>query len=136
MNIQQITWDEALPVRHCVLWPTKSLLFCKVEGDEAANHYGAFVDGQLVCVASIYIDGNKARLRKFATLSEFQSKGIGTKVIEYLVSELKDLNIGYFWCDARTSALGFYQKFGLQTEGSEFKKSSVSYYKMAVRWDL
>lgn len=136
MIIQKITWDEALPVRHCVLWPTKPLLFCKVEGDEAANHYGAFVDDKLVCVASIYIDGDKARLRKFATLLEFQSNGIGTKVIKHVISELKESSVDYFWCDARTSALGFYEKLGLQKQGIEFKKSGVLYYKMAVQWNV
>ncbi|WP_430520069.1 hypothetical protein [Aliivibrio sp.] len=30
--------DEALPIRHEVLWPTKPMLFCKVDGDETAKH--------------------------------------------------------------------------------------------------
>ncbi|MGF1887175.1 GNAT family N-acetyltransferase [Photobacterium profundum] len=134
MNIQQVTWEEALPLRHRVLWPNKSVSFCKVKGDESATHYGAFINGELVCVASVYIDGNEARLRKFATLHEHQGKGIGSKIIEYIVLNLKCLNVRYFWCDARTTALGFYQKFGLEVEGCEFDKSGVSYYKMSVQW--
>lgn len=135
MKIQQITWEEALPVRHCVLWPNKSVLFCKVKGDESATHYGAFINGELVCVASVYIDGKEARLRKFATVHAHQGKGIGSKVIKYVVLNLKGLNVSYFWCDARTTALGFYQKLGLEVEGSEFDKSGVSYYRMSRRWD-
>ncbi|PSV48298.1 hypothetical protein C9J47_07160 [Photobacterium indicum] len=82
------------------------------------------------------MDGDKARLRKFATLLEFQNNGIGTKVIKHIISELKDSSVDYFWCDARTSALGFYEKLGLQKQGIEFKKSGVLYYKMAVQWNL
>ncbi|EAS45000.1 acetyltransferase, GNAT family protein [Photobacterium profundum 3TCK] len=93
MNIQQVTWEEALPLRRRVLWPNKSVSFCKVKGDESATHYGAFINGELVCVASVYIDGNEARLRKFATLHEHQGKGIGSKVIEYIVLNLKCLNV-------------------------------------------
>lgn len=132
MKIDAIHWQDALPIRHQVLWPDKSLDFCSVAGDETANHYGVHVNGQLVCVASIYIDGSNARLRKFATLPSHQGKGIGSQVIAHIIDELKGLNIRFFWCDARTRAVGFYQKFGLTVQGEEFKKSDVAYNKMVI----
>ncbi|KAA8678409.1 GNAT family N-acetyltransferase [Vibrio gigantis] len=134
MEIKQISATEVLAVRHQVLWPDKPMSFCRIPDDDQATHYGAFVGEMLVCVASIYIQGHEARLRKFATLPEFQGQGIGSNVIEHSISNLKDLNIRYFWCDARTTALGFYQKFGMAAEGSEFEKSGVRYYKMSVHW--
>ncbi|HAS6548312.1 TPA: GNAT family N-acetyltransferase [Vibrio parahaemolyticus] len=134
MDIRKVSTAEVLPIRHLVLWPDKSPSFCEVEGDRSAIHYGAFVDGKLVCVASVYNNGLEARLRKFATLPEHQRKGIGTKVIMHLINDLKRENVSYFWCDARTSALSFYQKFGLCVEGEEFQKSNVSYFKMSVSW--
>lgn len=33
MDIRTISWDEALPIRHEVLWANESLLFCQVDGD-------------------------------------------------------------------------------------------------------
>ncbi|MCG3863254.1 MULTISPECIES: GNAT family N-acetyltransferase [unclassified Photobacterium] len=133
MNIKRITWEQALAVRHQVLWPTKSALFCKVEGDETASHYGAFVNKQLVCVASIYREGDMARLRKFATLVEYQGQGIGTAVIQYIFSYLETTNVTHFWCDARTSAIGFYQHLGMTISGDTFYKSDVEYVKMACQ---
>ena len=133
MKIQTIQWAEALPVRHQVLWPNKPPLFCKVDGDEAATHYGAFVDGKLVSVASIYVEGNRARLRKFATLPSYQGKGIGTKIISHIVRALQEIGIEYFWCDARKNAVSFYRKFGLEQQGEEFQKSGIPYYKMEVQ---
>ena len=47
--------------------------------------------------------------------------------------ELETSGIDYFWCDARKSAVGFYQKFGLDKQGEEFTKSGIPYYKMAVK---
>jgi ribosomal protein S18 acetylase RimI-like enzyme len=134
MDIRKVTTTEVLPIRHLVLWPNKSLSFCEVEEDSSATHYGAFVDGNLICVASIYINGHEARLRKFATMPEYQGQGIGSKVIQKVVCDLKLANVNYFWCDARTSALPFYEKFGLRVEGEEFQKSDVSYFKMSVSW--
>jgi predicted GNAT family N-acyltransferase len=132
MNIQSIHWKDALPIRHQVLWPNKPPSFCKIDGDEMANHYGAYINGELVCVASIYIQNRTARLRKFATLLSFQGKGIGSQVLLHIISKLHEIGIDYFWCDARKSALEFYRKFGLEKEGSSFVKSNIPYYKMAI----
>ncbi len=133
MNIRTIQWQDTLPVRHKVLWPNKSRMFCKVDGDETANHYGICIDEQLVSVASIYIEGNRARLRKFATLVEFQGKGLGTKLISYIIIELRNIGIEVFWCDARTTAISFYRKFSMAQAGDEFNKSGVLYVKMVVQ---
>jgi len=133
MNIQSIGWEMALPIRHAVLWPDKPLSFCKVEDDETAKHYGAYINNQLVCVASIYIDEQTARLRKFATLADFQGRGIGSQMLAYIIDELKKLEINLFWCDARQSAQSFYQRFGLKKQGAIFEKSGIPYYKMAIK---
>ncbi|REG86956.1 GNAT family N-acetyltransferase [Marinomonas pollencensis] len=134
MYIQQVTTEEVLPIRHQVLWPDKLPSFCEVEGDDSATHYGAFIGDTLVCVASVYRNGHEARLRKFATLPEYQGRGIGSQVIEYLVDDLKFAKVNYFWCDARATARSFYQKYGLCVEGEEFQKSGISYFKMSVSW--
>lgn len=132
MKIQTITWEEALPIRHKVLWPSKPFLFCKVDGDEDAHHYGGFINDRLVCVASIYIEGNTARLRKFATIDDFQGRGFGTKLITHIIKTLKEIGVKYFWCDARSSAIHFYHKFAMSQQGNEFDKSGILYVKMKV----
>lgn len=130
MEIREISLEEALLVRHNVLWPSKPMEFCLVDGDEDGVHIGVYVDGKVVSVASIYLSNGEARLRKFATCPSYQGRGIGTALIEYVLSYLKTSNINYFWCDARESAIGFYQRFGMNTEGERFYKSEVPYFKM------
>ncbi len=132
MNIRAITWEDALPIRHNVLWPNKSALFCKVAGDEAAKHYGVYIDNMLVSVASVYIDGKTARLRKFATLVKFQGKGFGTKLISYIINLLINIQVTSFWCDARKTAIEFYRQFNMVQQGGEFDKSGVWYVKMTL----
>ncbi|MGC3833725.1 GNAT family N-acetyltransferase [Moritella viscosa] len=117
VNILTIQWQEALPIRHRVLWPNKQPSFCKVDGDESAIHYGAYI----------------ARLRKFATLPPFQGKGVGSLVIAHVVKELKVAGVDCFWCDARKTAVGFYRRFGLEIQGHEFNKSGIPYYKMEIK---
>ncbi len=133
MEIVRISWEETIPVRHEVLWPEKESSFCKVEGDEDAMHYGVLVNDALVCVASVYINSDQARLRKFATLKKFQSRGIGSAVLSYILEDLSKLPLKCFWFDARESAIGFYKKFGFEKVGSRFHKSEVPYFKMSRR---
>jgi len=125
LNIKEIKSIEAMLVRHKVLWPNKSIEFCQVPGDESAWHFGAFIGELLVCVASVYPSDTSARLRKFATLQEYQGQGIGTIVLSHILEGLGDKGITTFWCDARESALDFYRRFGLKTEGNRFYKSDI-----------
>ena len=136
MIIQTITWQQSLPIRHKVLWPNKPEIFCQIEEDKDANHYGVFIDEQLVCVASLYTKTinrvTRVRLRKFATLKEFQGKGVSGKLLEHMILDLKAQGTHYFWCDARESALSFYKRFGMQACSERFYKADVAYYKMEV----
>ncbi|GAB3369650.1 GNAT family N-acetyltransferase [Azotobacter armeniacus] len=81
VDIRRINWQETIHLRHKVLWPKESPEFCHIEGDENAWHFGAFISERLVSVASVYPDGNIARLRKFATDRPYQEKGIGTALL-------------------------------------------------------
>lgn len=131
MNIVELDWPETIPVRHAVLWPNEPPSFCHVEGDDEAWHFGALVDGKLVCVASIYTDINSARLRKFATLEEYQGQGIGSGLLQHILSILAPKGISHFWCDARESTVNFYSRFGLQSDADKFYKSGIPYFTMS-----
>ena len=124
-----------MPIRHRVLWPDKPIEFCCVEGDSTALHFGYFLNNQLVSVASVYLNNNSARLRKFATLPEVQGQGIGTKLLNHVLSTIKHEKINHFWCDARESAIEFYKRFGMQPEGNRFYKAEVPYYKMSITFN-
>lgn len=139
MILKQITLNDALPIRHKVLWPDKPVDFCRVEGDDDAVHYGAFVNNRLVCTASLYPDNpepNQARLRKFATLPEYQGQGIGSRMIAHLIEKLKSMGMTYLWFDARVTAIDFYKRFGFFVISDPFDKSGLPYVKMGMSFLL
>ena len=132
MVIQRIDWQDTITLRHKVLWPEENPEFCYVDGDVNAWHFGAFINGKLVSVASAYPCGSHIRLRKFATDTEHQGNGIGSAVLKKALAEAQTANFSVFWCDARESAIRFYEKQGLKTEGDRFFKSSLPYFKMTI----
>jgi GNAT superfamily N-acetyltransferase len=132
MKICTIQWEETIPLRHSVLWPGESKEYCQVNDDEHGLHFGTFIDDVIVCVASIYLTEDRARLRKFATDAAFQNQGIGTKMLGHIVQTLSRNHVKFLWCDARESALGLYKRFGMSQNSDRFYKGNVAYFKMEV----
>ena len=135
MDVRKISAEDTLALRHRVLWPEKSVDFCRLEEDDASLHFGAFVAGKLVCVASVFVTDDVARLRKFATSPEYQGQGIGSNLLKVIISQLQSTGVIVFWCDARESALSVYKRIGMAEQGERFYKGDIPYYKMSVTWD-
>jgi len=132
MEIKAVSWEQTISLRHKVLWPDKAPEYCHVEGDNDGLHFGAFINNELICVASVYLESDKARLRKFATDVRFQDQGIGSNMLTFIIRSLKETQAKVFWCDARESALGFYKRFEMQICSERFYKAEVAYFKMEV----
>ncbi|WP_367989875.1 GNAT family N-acetyltransferase [Vibrio sp. NTOU-M3] len=132
-SVAEIQAEQTLAIRQQVLWPSKALSELKVAGDDTAWHLGGFSDGQLSCVASFYFSDHEVRLRKFATLDAFRGQGLGSVVLEHSLAQFKQRGVALFWCDARESAIGFYQRFGLTVEGERFYKGEIPYFKMILK---
>ena len=130
--IEQVSYLATYALRHAVLWPNHPIDFVKVPDDENGLHYGAFLHGKLVSVISVFLDGQTARFRKFATSPTYQNKGIGTQLLTHAMAEAKRLNATSIWCDARTDALALYQRFGMKPSGEVFNKTGVLYQKMEL----
>ncbi|WP_281545516.1 GNAT family N-acetyltransferase [Grimontia sp. SpTr1] len=134
MEIRHISWQETIDIRHRVLWPNKPPEFCKAEGDNEALHLGAYVNDELICVASLFFDGDVVRLRKFAALPEYQGQGVGSSVLNAAFKEMKARGVSMFWCDAREAAMGIYRKFGMKPSGERFYKGDIPYFKMSINF--
>ncbi|WP_052245086.1 GNAT family N-acetyltransferase [Halocynthiibacter namhaensis] len=127
--IREITIQTALPVRQAVLWPGHPLSHAEVPGDHTAVHFGVYDGVHLVCVGSLFHDDNGGvQLRKLATLPSQQGKGHGRAVIQTMLERIGPNQ--RFWCDARVSAMGFYEKLGMIPVGEAFTKNERSYQQM------
>ncbi|KAI1801307.1 GCN5-like N-acetyltransferase [Daldinia bambusicola] len=156
ISIRPISAEDTYALRQAVLWPNKPLSYVQLPDDLDGQHFGAFVSNNnddndeehnknsssrdskqnpeesLVSIISLFDDGSgAARFRKFATAQLWQGKGVGSALLSYTIEAAARNGATSIWCDARQSALGFYQRFGMSGEGEVFFKGEVPYLRMS-----
>lgn len=128
-QIKNITAEETTHLRQLTLrqhQEEKDLIY-PGDHDEETLHYGAFEDSELVGIASIYKEKMKDidepeswRLRGMATTENVRGKGYGKDLMNKCLEHIKSKNGKLYWCNARITAEGFYEKFGMKRKGEIF----------------
>lgn len=123
-----LTWR----IRQLAMYPEKEITDMELSEDWDGMHFGLYYQYELTGVVSLFIDGTTAQFRKMAVLPNDQGKGFGLQLLQYLVDYCKSQGIENLWCNARVSAIGFYQKLGFATVGETYERNQVSYIKMEL----
>jgi ribosomal protein S18 acetylase RimI-like enzyme len=132
MEIRQIKPEETWGIRHTEMWPEKPLDFVKLPQDPEGVHYGLFVEKELISIVSLFVDGDKAQFRKFATKRDFQGMGYGSRLLRHLLEEVRSLPVEELWCNARKDKAGFYRRFGMKETRKTFTKEGQEYVVMSM----
>ncbi len=144
MKVLRITAQDTYQIRQKVLIPDHDLQKAKFENDDDEDisfHLGAFVGGKLVSVASFYYDRNplfpdlhQYRLRGMATLQEFQNTGLSSELLKMAFPIIKQNFCTLLWCDARVSAIGFYEKVGFtKLSGDIFEIEDIGQHTLMMK---
>lgn len=131
IEVRIITAEETIPLRHAILRAGLARKTAIFPGDEAptSRHFGAFVEGRLVGVATIHFVPLLDRpglppayqVRGMATAEEARGQGIGRALLAACVAEAEHAGAHFVWCNARTPAAGFYARHGFKTTGGVFE---------------
>lgn len=132
--IKQIAKEDTWEIRHKVMWPEQPFDFIKLEEDEMGTHYGLFDDEKLVSVISIVMNEKGAQFHKFATLDEYQGKGLGSQLLTFVFEQLQAKEVKRVWCNSRENKVNFYKKFGMRETGQTFEKMGKRYIVMEKQW--
>ena len=130
LEIKEIQPSETLDLRHRILLPNKSVDSIILTEDDVGQHFGLFKDAQLISVISLFIENDMAQFRKFATETIEQYKGYGSILLNHIIEESVKNNVKNLWCNARLTALGFYEKFGFEVVSEKWIKNDIEYVKM------
>ncbi len=121
------TLDEILPLRHRILRAELPFETATFEGDDdpATRHSVACHKGAVVCCLTLVPsawEGQAAwQLRGMATDAAVQGRGLGRRLLEDAVADARRDEPGrIFWCNARISAIGFYERLGWRVVSEPF----------------
>ena len=131
IEIKSIPASATWKLRQEVMWPDQDLAFVKLPMDEVGVHFGLFVETRLTSVISLFVDGERAQFRKFATLEEAQGKGFGTLLLTHLIEYTKKSAVQSLWCNARLEKATFYERFGFEKTDQTFQKKGINYVIMS-----
>lgn len=149
MRVERVAADVVRPLRRRVLRPHQTLAEQVFAGDDApeAAHFAAFDDaGEVMGIASITPeakpggpDGATARdfrIRGMATDPERgRGTGAGGAVLLAALDHARAHGATRVWCNARTPARGFYERYGFVAEGEEFELPGIGpHYVMSLRF--
>lgn len=139
IEIRTISAEETRSLRSAILRPQQPAGKSIYPKDDAPDtlHLGAYLDGELVGVASVYNEppssetGDAAwRLRGMAIKTDVQRKGCGRALLERCIDEVRERGATRLWCNARTTAVGFYQALGFSVQGKEFARDGYPHVMM------
>lgn len=116
-------------LRRSVLRPTLEV-GAPLPGDDVpgAVHLGAVdADGTVACTCFVYADpclwlpGRPAwHLRQMATRPDRRGAGLGAAVVAAALEQVRAHGAQILWCNARETAVGFYERQGLERHGGVF----------------
>lgn len=136
MNIQYkpIRAEQTFPLRQKVLRPQQNLneMLYPLDKVTGSFHMGAFAEGEIVGIASVYPESQSGdlhqgdwRLRGMAVSPSLQGQGVGKALIKECLDYTKSQAGRMVWCNARTSAIGFYVSLGFNKVGEEFEIEGI-----------
>lgn len=134
IEVRRISAEQTQPLRHAVLRPNQPPEKLVYPADEAPDtrHLGAWRGDDLVGIASIYPEPLPSadadgwwRLRGMATSPQARGRGIGRALLRSCLAHIAERNDTGLWCNARTSACGFYLALGFETIGDEFEIEGI-----------
>jgi ribosomal protein S18 acetylase RimI-like enzyme len=145
MRVERVGAEAVRPLRQRVLRPHQTLAEQVYAGDDdpRAAHFAAFDDeDQVIGIASITPephpggDGGPGdfRLRGMATDPERgRGTGAGGALLLAGLDHARAHGGTRVWCNARTPARGFYERFGFAVEGEEFELPDIGGHHLMSR---
>lgn len=132
VKIEQIAYQRTWQLRHEVMYPDLPFDQIKLANDAEGIHFGLVADGQLTSVVSLFNTAGIYQFRKFATRKNLQGSGYGSALLRHIISYTHEKAAAQLWCNARVSASGFYERFGLVKSGPVYTENSIDFVRMEL----
>ncbi len=127
LAVHPIGVEKTRALRRQVLRPHQTESQLASHEPPEAYAVGAFEGEQLIAVGLIGREGEPGewRIRGMATAPEARGRGAGTAVLSMLLDHAREQDGRAVWCQARTRALGLYERAGFEADSGEFELPEI-----------
>jgi len=124
--------DKALKIREEVFVKGQNVSKeLEIDGlDDSSEHVLLYYNNKPTGTARIRYNDNKMRLERIAILDLARGKGLGIKLMEYLVKYAKEKKVKEIYMHAQYYLLDFYSKFGFKPRGDIFYEANIKHVEM------
>ena len=140
--VARVSLETILALRHQVLRPELPISSASFEGDESPETWHIVLtqkpDWEAICCASFMKRPVRSieawQLRGIATHPHYQRQGWGRILLSNAEQKItSETFLRRFWCNARCSAIPFYEGMGWKTTGPEFDIPGVGPHREMVK---
>lgn len=132
-KVEQVQWHEkANCLRHI-----RTIVFIDEQNvpedlewdefDETCVHVLAKRNNEYIATGRLLETGQIGRM---AVLQEYRNSGVGSQILEKLLSIAESKNISSVFLNAQVDAIAFYKKYGFEEEGGVFDDAGIPHKKM------
>jgi predicted GNAT family N-acyltransferase len=102
------------------------------EFENSSIHYLGVVNGVPAATARWRITETGIKLERFAVLFEYRNKGVGTAVVNKVLSHVGATGLTIY-LNAQVSAVVFYERAGFCKTGKMFMEAGIEHFKMTYK---
>ena len=126
---------QLIKLRQKVLRTPLGLRFSKEELQAEQNQLNivAITDNIVIGGMLLVKEDHKIKMRQVCVDPNFQSHGIGKKLLDFANIFAKENNFNAIYCHARLTAQNFYLTNGYQIISDQFLEVGLPHYKMELR---
>lgn len=104
-------------------------------GPRADDNLIVVLDGKSVIATAriVFSSHDTAKIERMAVLETFRNQGVGRKMMNFMVSEIKNRGFTKVYLHAQFSAVDFYKTCGFHEIGKPFVEAGIKHVKMELR---
>ena len=126
-------YKQALALRYKMLREPLGLHFtpAELEKDLHDLHFGLFLENEIAaCLTLTVCEGRRMKMRQVATAATLHGKGYGRQLNEAAENFARSEGFKTMFCNARKTAVPFYQRLGYAVVSEEFLEVGIPHFVM------
>ena len=110
----------------------ENLVFSGDQNDD--DNLVVVLDGQSVIGTAriVFSSHDTAKIERMAVLDKYRNRGVGRKMMVFMISEIKNQGFVKVYLHAQYTAVDFYKSCGFRDTGRPFEEAGLKHIKMVL----